>query len=512
MAVLGTHPVRRAATIMMIAGCVASLDGSAAAQSVWPPDQKVGAVLSSAKARRIAVIGIGDSNQLFNTAGWDQGWTTALAARYGIWGSGLLSAGEAQGFGSSVGYGCNTIASAPQGNGLFQYTQAPADLEWFMGPGLLDPQYYLYVEDGAAGNAMWQHGMVVSPWSGMSVQDALTFHFAYGMFPGSRGFNIGARVLVNQNQVVGEGFVDTEGAYGAAIGSFELPAGPRYAPVHLFFGDAAGYVRGPMLIYLMQAENPGRTTGAAVHTLYGSGGKTARDMGLALMGASRDQLRLYFTMVRAPLGENPKVIVRINAGANDRGEWHPSLLSNILPGNSGAAYKDNVLAIMTRIRDVWDRAGWDTESELYFVLTPTHAVWDPEDPAIAEFRVAARELAEAQPNTAAVTLPLLASEMETSRNGWYNLPGDHYHLNAAGVTELSIREVRALVATECREPADINDSGQVETEDLREVLGDFGLPMTPGQGGDLTADGIVGTADLVWLLQKFGDTTCNNQY
>ncbi len=59
---------------------------------------------------------------------------------------------------------------------------------------------------------------------------------------------------------------------------------------------------GPFIAYYQRIEARERP-GVSLHTLYGFGGQSARDMGAALLASTDETLRLYFDRVRALQGE-----------------------------------------------------------------------------------------------------------------------------------------------------------------------------------------------------------------
>lgn len=519
----------------------ASLAASAAAQpdlAVYPDNTRLREVFSSAKTQRIALVGIGDSNQLYNTDGWENAWFSALRERYGIWGTALISAGEDFGWSSSVGTGASVQPAGPNNTGAYQFANAPEEtLFWMQSYPTLSPAGYLYVRDDASAEGLASpHGMLLNGNSGLNLTSAVRFSFTHALFPKGRDLNayvteggVWDGIVVDQAKFntqdpspPPQGGGDDGGDDNPDTGvrpvpapvvtdAIEVPPNPgRNWWLRLRFGDDRGRARGPFFLTYMQAENPQRTTGAAVHTLYGLGGASSYDMAAALMWASDQQLSLYFSRIRAPLGPNPRVVVRINTGVNDRAEWMPSFTSNFVPGNFPAAYRDNIDTILTRIRSIWALNHWDAGAELNFLITVSHPLSDPDDTFLNNYRWELRSLADRAPDVTLVDLSKVINANEMSRRGWYITPEDHYHLNAAGHIGVAKRELIALLRTPCFDPADIDSSGAVNTRDLLMILEDFAThDITPGWGGDLDNDGDCDTADLVQFLGRFGSTTCN---
>lgn len=506
----------------------AQIDGA-----VYPNNHRLREVFAAARQQRIALVGIGDSNQLYNANGWEDAWHNALAVRYSVWGTALLSAGESSGHGSAVGSGAATQPAAPNNTaGAFHFEGAPPELTALMADHpVVPPAGYLYIPpDIDTADAATQNGMVITNASGLNLNDRLRFNFSHALIEGGPNLHAvvsqgvwGDPVLWVQefsNALPGNrtGSAETGEDHGQpavvpapiVTDSIDLPAAPRWWSLRLWFADERTRPRGPFFLTFMQAENPDNTKGAAVHTLFGLGGATARAMAQSLMLASDAQLSHFFERVRAPLGPSPRVIVRINSGVNDRGESLPSASAYITPGNSADAFRDNIDTILTRIRAVWDLNHWDSGAELSFLVCVSHPISSPDDDLLVRYRDAIRDLADRAPDVTAVDLSMLARAEELSASAWYQAPDDHYHLSLTGHRAVAERELLALIRSDCWEPADLDNSGEVSTRDLVQFLNAFGTPaLTPGWGADLNADGVTDIQDLVWLLARFGSQTCN---
>lgn len=528
--------------VIPLVTAVASIATSAAAQpelAVYPSNEGLREVFNAARAQRIALVGIGDSNQLFDTQGWEAAWHWTLAGRYGLWGTSLVSAGEDYGFSSSIGTGAGVQAAAPQNNGSFQFTSAPETCGYWLSvfPGI-SPAGYLYVpvESEIPGTAT-PHGMVLTGASGLDLSARLRFSFTHALFEEGRTLNAFVSEGNWGGSVIAQQKFSTDGprsspASGApqrprgeghggghpvpapiVTDSIELPPDPQRSwSLRLWFGDDRGRARGPLFLTYMHAENPDRATGAAVHTLYGLGGSSTRDMAAAIVGAPIEQLLLYFQRIRESLGPNPRVVVRISSGVNDRSEWMPSVYSGYLPGSSPDAFNDNITAIIRHLRLVWQINQWDAESELHFLVCVSPPLSQPDDPYLTAYRSSIFTLANRYPNVTIVDLSRLANTPELTRRGWYRADDDHFHLSPAGHAGVAGRELDVLTRQACHNPADNDNNGSVNTRDLLRLLEDFGNPgITPGWGGDLDADGDCDVADLVVLLGAFGAQTCNGK-
>ncbi|MBN8643723.1 MAG: hypothetical protein J0L61_00590 [Planctomycetes bacterium] len=499
--------------LTLLASAAPAPSALAESAAVWPDNARIRDHISAARTRRIAVVGLGDSNQLYNSVGWDDACTQALGHRYALWGTGLISFGESVGFGSSVGAGVACHPAALSGGSLFQFGGAPRQLDALLSaPEVVPPSNYLYIPPGVETESRSPlNGLILTPLCGLELHtSAVTIHLTHGLFPSG----LALRAWVSPYDPVQEPFADfalkTQGAYGAATTSFVLPPGLSWGASRVWVGDERARCRGPFLGYYMQAEQPSRTTGAAFHTLFAKGGASARDMAASLLNATDAQLTLFFSRVRAPLGPEPRVTVRIVTGVNDRSEGLPSAVNTISPGNSPAAFRDNIMGVVNRLRGLWASNDWDAASELRFVLAVSPPMGTPDDPSLIEYRSVLRSIAAHNPDTVALDFSQLVTPEEMLWRNWYEAGGlDRYHFTALGHAGLVERELEALIRRDCWEPADFDNSGEVNTRDLLGLLEDFGRAVAPGQGADASGDGAVNTADLALLLSKFGAPTCN---
>lgn len=466
----------------------------------------------AASVGRIDVVGIGDSNQLYNGAGWDHGLQRAICLRYGMYATSLLAAGEGQvgGNGSGMGYGFQGFSTA--GAGQFQYSGAPAFYDSMLWPDdLKGPLRYAYVPTGANASTTFNLGFFLEPGCMLDVNANLRFSSAYGVFDGPAAeFNPTVRLQQPPYSTIVTGAtVSASGAMaGVAATSLDLPAAARNAYLNYRIAAWGQPLVGPFIWYYMRAENVSRTRGASFHTLYGIGGRSAHDMAQGLLGAPDADLTLFFSQVRSLQGPTKRVLVRVNTAVNDRNETEPSLGPNPQPiGNSPAAYADNLQAIINRLGAIWTLNQWDA-GELFFLLTPSHPVAEPDEPLLVAYRAAAEQVALSNPRTAVVRLDELTTATEMLANGWYQAGGfDRNHLTQAAFEELSRREFFALRSNACW--ADLDRDGFVGFTDLNTVLSFFGQssvgPASPLLfSGDLDGDGDVDFTDLNLMLGAFG--------
>lgn len=409
--------------------------------------------LAQASTRRIDLVCLGDSNQLFAGHGWDHGLSKALADRVGLYATGLHFAGENVGNSAGVGYFAYTFSTA--WTNLFAYAGAPADADRFLNSASsgLAPANYLSIAPGTVTPAGPNIGMAIDPGGPWNVSAAWRFHFTYAAFPAAGlqpGWGV-FRPMVRLNQAPWTWLAQATPIDARAnqvepsAGVLELPAASRPGGLNFRFSDPATGITGPFVAYSMRAEQSSRTTGASVHTLYGKGGQSAYDFARALQLSSDDTLAWIFSQVRALQPAPARVIVRINTGLNDRNETERSLGPlGVLPGDSAEAYADNLTAILNRIESVWVGQGWEL-SELAFLLTPSHAFSLPEDPELVAYRAAAAQIARTRARVGMVDLAQILPADQMLARGFYQSGGtDRAHLTQAGFEFLAARELDAI--------------------------------------------------------------------
>jgi hypothetical protein len=422
--------------------------------------------LAHALEHRLDIVCIGDSNQLFESTGFDHGLTRAFSEWRPLFATGITSVGDNAGSGSGIGYESFVFSTGS----TLEYTGAPKALDQVIpGSTLLGPHRYGYLAPGREIPPTRLVGMGITAASPLGVTGPLLGVYVYGTFERTPTdtslaptFTPFARVDAPPFTTLARGTpVSLASSPRSEIRSatLEIPAdAARNGPVAMRWTDPqAPAINGPFIAFYQRIERPDRVAGVAVNTLYGVGGQSGRDMALAFLDAPTAQIKAFFAILRERqaavprLPESPapvrRVIVRINTGLNDRNEQAGSLgVNRVATGNSPEAYADNLQAIIDRLREVWRAAGWP-EDELYFVLTPSH----PTSPGFDEnrligYRVAAEAVAQANPRCAAVRLDRLTDASEMIANGWYRSTQDQAHLSVAGYEELARREVAAIRA------------------------------------------------------------------
>lgn len=464
-----------------------------------------------AKTMRVDMVGIGDSNQLQRSNGWDEGWHKALERRYGIYATGVVSFGEASGGGAGSGFGYESMPSIV--NGGFAYNGAPASADAYLNSfssGLV-PLNYLYVPSGQSVATRSIVGFLLRDNSQLPLNGPLRFHFSYGLFSGSGAgsFQPFMRYESHPFDTVFTGPVVTTrtgdaSAFRVATGSISLTASAaRTRGFSLRPAPMSGGVVGPFIGYYVRCESQTRQTGAAMNTLYARGSQSLRDVAAALQASSDQTLSLFFSSVRATQGETKAVLIRINSGLNDRSETEASIARGFLPGSSAAAYEDNLQFIISKIRGTWAQNGWPAD-ELYFLLTPSHPVAEPDENGLRGYRSRAEAVALANPRTCAIRLDKLTNAPEMLANIWYQLNGfDRNHLTDDAYFALAERELLSIVRPSC--VSDFNSDGGVDGQDVAEFFGSW----TDGDFiADVNNDGGVDGRDVGSFFDQWSISAC----
>ncbi len=463
---------------------IACLTASAGAQVATVNAEALRPFFDLAIRARVDVVGIGDSNQLQRSNGWDQGWHKALDERFGLYATGLVSWGEGQGLGSGQGYRYSALSSV---GGGFSYTGAPPEAAAFLdsATSLLSPHGYLHVPAGASVPGTALAGGLFEPGCPIDIASPLRLHFSYGRFAGTGGESFQPlcryegfpfeTILTGPVLATRSGHAGFELAYA----SLDVSPGPRDRPISLRATSRTSTLIGPFIAYHLRAENLSRPRGTAFSSLYAFGSKSSNDMARAVLASSDATLTHYFDSLRRLQGPSKAVLVRINTGLNDRTESRPSVRLGLTPGNSAAAYQDNLLAIIERLRAIWTLNGWPQE-ELHFLLTASHPVAEPDEASLRSYRQACDQLARSQPRTATVRLDVITSASEMIANRWYQANNtDRNHLTEAAYDALASRELTTLLKPPC--VADFNVDGGVDGADVAAFFEAW-------QGGDFLAD------------------------
>ncbi|MCB9848177.1 MAG: hypothetical protein H6814_07155 [Phycisphaeraceae bacterium] len=464
----------------------------------WIDRHIVRELLELAETRRIDIVGLGDSNQLFNAHGWQDGWTYALGQRYPMYATPILGAGANNGIG--LGMGVNDSPIMPP-------IGAPVEWAIFNNPlsGVDDTPYgfltaVVQARPGLTCGMRLTLGSTAFPLSNFNADHKLRMHFSYTVGPiGALTFYPGIRQALGLT-VIHAPISNFSNVDALVRDHIDYPAGVRNENDIEFnwFQGGSDALMGPFVGLYMRFEDIEQPTGFSNHTLYWTGGASARLCAVNLQAASDTHLIEYFRTVRELQPAEKKILIRIAFGGNDRTDSEPSVGPEAgLASNTPKGVSDNLVAIMNRIREIWQIAGWD-EDELTFLLVGNHA--KPVEPNGFGFRDAIADLARQTNHVAFVNLAELSNPLEMTINGWYYENGAH--LTVEGYEAINTREVAALIDL----PEDLNDDCVVDTSDLAILLGAYGIlnPAEKNLSADFNFDGTVDTSDLGRLLSKFG--------
>ncbi len=497
-----THPLRTSWTLSTLFGVVVAAtapasagdDGQGPTTANTLPAQFL---LLSGESRRIDVVCLGDSNQLFSGFGWQDGWAVALGEVYPMYATPLLGAGD----NNDIGIALNTMAGAsmpPSG--------APLELTPFSDPAQgIDATPYGYLTTGAMVTPGTDLGMRLSvgnsKWfkNNFNANSALRFHFNYGTFDTAPGAVFQPQVSQPAGfSVLHSPIIPGVGAFGLGASFIDVPAAVRNSNIIRFhwFGEDAPSGVGPVHALYMRAENLDQSTGQSVSTLYGVGGATARDCAIALMQTPETQLITFFEQIRMLQPDPKKVLIRIAFGANDFTENLPSVgPDGPFPAATNESVADNMREIIQQINDVWTFAGWD-HSELVFLLVGPHARLSAE-PAGYGYRQAISEITQDASNISFINHYRLATVAQMLADRWYEFPSGA-HLKELGYESICRLEIGTITQAL---PSDLNGDCIVDTADLGLLIGAFG---SSDPIADLNGDNVVDTADLGILIVHFG--------
>lgn len=463
-------------------GCFASW---AMAQPLTNP----GAVRGWAKAvlqGRADIVLFGDSNVAYNGHGFDAGMTRAARAFVDSYGTGLLWFGENRGLGAGLGDGYGTIA----GSSGFSYDGSPIDAANVAN----DFTQYLYLAAPSQLNGARQGGL----WTGPEAVDArsnLRWHVTEGTFPGGGSWRPTVRLGVPPYTLVADfGTVSTQGALGLRTTSLSLPADATRAPLLEWrlapFSFATQFV-GNLLAVRSRVEDFNIGRGAAVHSYFFAGGRSSRWMAACVEATSDAAIAAYLMDVRRTCDH---VLVVINQGLNDRSETSPSI-RGIRPGNSPAAFVDNMTYVIDRVRGAWVSQGWSLD-QLHVLVCVAHPVSTPQSPELQAYLYAMRALART--DIAVTSLAEYHTEATYAARGWYATTTDRTHLSTAGYDATSMTLLQSVLATAC--DADFNGDGGVDGTDVESFFLAF-LDAAPEC--DVNVDGGVDGSDVEAFIRAW---------
>lgn len=418
---------------------------SAVLSSIINPPETAYDVVALSASRRIALCGCGDSNQLKDGTGWDDGFIYGLGLKFSQFASGIAPMSGPVTYTDGIGSGNGSVTpSGSAGSG------APSGLDAYELPVAEFP--YLYQSSGDMGHVGWS----VSPPQGggwLHSDLHLKFYMAYGTFPSGGGsFTPGVRYDAPPWSTILVGStVSTDGPYGAALATLELPAATRGITVGFKWRVPGGTASvGPTIELWQAVEAPDRITGFQWCPFYAESGQSMYDLAAYVIGLPNAQLDNWLKAVRTfqtSKGQPPIMMYVISMGLNDRNETSvPSLGPGAFStGNSSDAYVDNWKAFINRIEERFVANHWPL-SGCWFWLIGSHPVSEPDDAQLVSYRTAAAAFAATRERTTVTDMHSVVSSTELAS---YYLSGgsDRNHMNQAGYRFAAQRILGLVPAT-----------------------------------------------------------------
>ena len=385
-------------------------------------DQKLKDTLGRARQERLAVIGIGDSNQRFGGHGWSRFMAVALEQQFGCWGTGLNW--------------CRQTDEDKQRCGLPPKELSDQAFSWW------------YVAPSVNERVSWRNGQLhLAPDHPLEPAGPLQFRLVYGTFKESAGsFQPAVRIdqppwdIIARTAAPLSSAADLPGIISCTV---KLPADPtRTQPLMFSVSPVNADIKGPFFGVCLEAENTAKTTGLAYHTLYAAGGQSLYKM---LSTIREGNTASFFQQVRVPLNGDKRCVIIINSGFNDRHEPAKSIgPAGGFAGNSPEAYRDNLEGLTIYLEQAWVEAGGQRET-IHFAFMPSHPLATPDDPALVAYREAAVALAVKLPNASCILLPELVSQRDMQAKRYYDQgQPSSPHLSKEGYAALSHAVAAAL--------------------------------------------------------------------
>lgn len=405
--------------------------------------QSLGPLLSRIAAGRVDFIGIGDSNQLLGSTGWDHGFQYALSQRFSMYATGIISLNENAGDGGGIGYGFNYNASAPV---IGVMTGAPSFFDDQMSPGSgagPTPNAYAYLADGDSVATGTNSGFQISGTGHFDVTDAIDVDLYNGTFAAGTG-SFGMLIRRDSSPFTTYASLSSvnpvTGADGMRHTRLSLTANSARAGLTLGVRYTNGNIEGPFFGMWGRASRPAVTNGFSYHTLYGLGGQSLRDMAYDCQQMSDTTLDNFLQEAIYLQGATHTVVICVNAGLNDRNETETSVGTGaVTDGDSAEAYVDNLAALRARIEARWVAIGEDL-ADLFWIVFPSHVVSDPDDSELLSYRAATEDYISTWPRAYFIDFSTLMTSAEGVANSWYASGGaDKSHLTQAGYESLSAR-------------------------------------------------------------------------
>ena len=384
-------------------------------------------------SNRVDFVAIGDSNQLHSNNGWDGGMIVALSENWPMYATGFISSNENNSNGSGIGLGFKFHGSQSKFGDSFG---APSSLHkyWDKGLGNAFPHNYIYMREGIYnGNS----GMILFKNGPITLSEKLKFQYHYGTFNyGEGSFRIILREdVAPYNRYLTSPKISTYSTE-PKLEKIEFILEEDEVRLNKNLGFTYRYIKGPFFGLWMRVFSENIKTGFSFHTLNARGGKSARVLAEDLNELNDNSLSYYFSQIRENQGATKTIVIVINSGLNDINETEASLGPlKISDGSSADAFSDNHLAIINKIKEIWEINSWPS-NELYWLLIPSHPV-SISDTELLDYRNKLEELSENIENCEVINLEKLYNHEEMLAKNYYASEIDFNHLSEEGYNGIS---------------------------------------------------------------------------
>ncbi len=409
---------------------------------------------TKARTRRVDWIDLADSNEVFGGFGRNHGIQYALQNNgFHLYGSGLSSGNENNGFGAQYGYfwfAANN-GSRPNNNGSI-----PAGLNVFnqitVG-SLTGPQFYQSypwsMSDAQSDST--NQGIYLNPGGPIPVTSPLRVWYRYGnLTSGSGQFQTAVRRQSAPFTQLAVGPVVNTGASGAndlVTSTLSIPQDlTRNYPIDFRWGSNAFTIQGPVYFLWIHVDATNITAGVQYSTMVSRGGEGLFEF-IQCVQASAPGVQEYLRCACEAQTGAPTALICVNSGFNDRNDAANNSLGPVggLPSNTAAGYADNMRGIIIAIENAWAALGY-ARSDLYFLLQPSHPLSSPDDADLIGYRNACAGITSEYENTASSNLFTFWPELNANAAAWYNdASTDRLHMKAAGYEQFINLWIKDLV-------------------------------------------------------------------
>lgn len=195
----------------------------------------------------------------------------------------------------------------------------------------------------------------------------------------------------------------------------------------------------PFLTLFYGVTAPGRASGFSITPIVALGGQSTRVHATRLQNQTDQWLTEFFRAWAqhdgaASPGDHRRLII-IHNGLNDQNDANNSVGPNPAATNTRAGAKDNLAAIVRRLDQIHEDAGWRKGHLCYLIMLPQPTAAD--DAGLIPYRLGARDFVASHPRAALVDLNQIHGGFATDvgeLSGWTGSANDYPHPHAAGFT------------------------------------------------------------------------------